>query len=193
MFPGPGAVRTLQPSCRPDLLGWRLRSGSAADASGWQRSTDERHSGHVHDVAEPDEVEGSARPPFTWSRPTSAPGHGDVKPCQRVHGVEIGRHQPPGPRTGPRRAPPTVLPGRTRCHHVASSRARRSTSAAVSPVGHPSPTEGTRAGAKLVTAAEDVSSARKSRCPARGGPGGMSQAEPPSRLYTVTGTSRELP
>jgi hypothetical protein len=50
----------------------------------------------VHDVAEPDEVEELGQAPVhaVEQEPTSAPGHGDVKPCQRVHRVEIGRHQP---------------------------------------------------------------------------------------------------
>jgi hypothetical protein len=50
----------------------------------------------VHDVAEPDEFEklGQATVRPVEQEPTSAPGHGDLQSCQRIHGGAIGWHQP---------------------------------------------------------------------------------------------------
>ena len=50
----------------------------------------------MHDVAEPDKLEKLGQTPVraVEPEPTSAPGRGDLQSRQRVHGAQIGRHQP---------------------------------------------------------------------------------------------------
>jgi hypothetical protein len=50
----------------------------------------------MHHIAEPDELEqlDQAAVRAVEQEPMTASGHSDVQPCQRIHGAEIGRHQP---------------------------------------------------------------------------------------------------
>ena len=50
----------------------------------------------VHELAKPDELDKLDQAPVraVELQPPSAPGRGDLQPSQRIHGAEVGRHQP---------------------------------------------------------------------------------------------------
>jgi hypothetical protein len=50
----------------------------------------------MHRLAKPDELDKLDQAPVgaVELQPPSAPGRGDLQPSQRIHGAEVGRHQP---------------------------------------------------------------------------------------------------